>query len=443
MRESLEKRHLWVVAETKADAAKQLLEKQLFHVCVWAIDSDARATEEETVGPIFHLKQSRPATAIIVTNPGSSSSFVDAAMRAGASHYWVKDASLAGFDAVVTETLARTIPDALSADIIDFPIPHFIGRHPLMLQIFQLIQSIKATDSTVLITGESGTGKEVVARAIHNLSPRRKHPFVAVNCGAIPPSLLESELFGHMKGSFTGASANRIGRFQLAGTGTLFLDEIGDLPVDLQAKILRAIQNRQFEPVGSAYSLTLEARIIAATNTDLESAVAEKRFREDLFYRLNVIPLHIPPLRARKSDVPFLVRAFLENFCKVNSKEFAGISEEAMQFLMSYHWPGNVRELENLMERVVVLKRSAGIIDVKDLPIQQFKRVQLDRFVANVALPDDGIDLNEAVNDLENEFILQALQRTNGNKNRAAALLNLNRTTLVEKLKRKGLRIAS
>jgi transcriptional regulator with PAS, ATPase and Fis domain len=213
------------------------------------------------------------------------------------------------------------------------------------------------------------------------------------------------------------------------------------LSFDLQGKILRAIQNRVFEPVGSPQSVSLEARIIAATNQDLETAVADKRFRQDLYYRLNVIPMYIPPLRSRKTDIPLLVRYFLEKFCKLNGKSFSGISEEAMRCLMQYHWPGNIRELENLMERVVVLKQGSGIVELKDFPIQHFSNVRLDRFVASVALPDDGIDFNEAVNEFENELILQALQRTAGNKNRAATLLNLNRTTLVEKLKRKGLTI--
>ncbi len=301
--------------------------------------------------------------------------------------------------------------------------------------------SIRNSDSTVLITGESGTGKEVVAAAIHALSPRQKQPWVAVNCGAIPTNLLESELFGHMKGAFTGATQNRIGRFQLAREGTLFLDEISDLPLDLQAKILRAIQNKVFEPVGSASSIKLEARIIAASNQDLEVAVAERRFREDLYYRLNVIPIFIPPLRSRRSDIPLLVRTFLERFCRLNSKNISGITEEAMRCLMEYHWPGNIRELENLIERVVVLKKGEGSIELKDFPVDYFRTVRLDRFVASVSLPEDGLDFNDAVNEFENELILQALQRTAGNKNKAATLLGLNRTTLVEKLKRKRLRV--
>jgi transcriptional regulator with PAS, ATPase and Fis domain len=302
--------------------------------------------------------------------------------------------------------------------------------------------SIKDTDSNVLITGESGTGKEVVARAIHDLSPRKKQPLVAVNCGAIPGTLLESELFGHMKGAFTGATQNRIGRFQLAGNGTLFLDEISDLSLDLQAKILRAIQQKVYEPVGSAHSLYLNARIIAATNQNLEVAVSERRFREDLFYRLNVIPVTIPPLRERKSDIPLLVKCFVDKFSAQHGREVTGVSEDSMRVLMQYQWPGNIRELENLIERVVILKRDKGVVELKDLPVQHFKSVSLDRYISSVSLPDGGLDLNDAMNDFENELIIQALQKTQGNKNKAANLLNLNRTTLVEKIKRKGLKIA-
>lgn len=437
LRERLEKRHLWVVTVTEPAAAMELLAKQFFHLCLWPIESAAE------LPALRQVKQVRACTAVIVTSLQSDPSLVVSSMRAGGSHFWDKKTALDGFEGILDDTLARIIPDTVNPEELEIPFTEFTGRHPKILEIYGLIMSIRNTDSTVLITGESGTGKEVVARAIHNISQRRRHPWVAINCSAIPNNLIESELFGHVKGAFTGATQNRAGRFQLAGSGTLFLDEISDLNFDLQAKILRAIQNRVYEPVGSPYSLTLDARIIAATNQDLDLAVSEKRFRQDLFYRLNVIPIYIPPLRSRKSDIPLLVKTFLEKFCKMNGREFHGIAEEAMHMLMQYHWPGNVRELENLMERVVVLKRGEGVVDIKDLPVQNFSNVHLDRFVANVALPEEGIDFNEAVNEFENELILQALQKTSGNKNRAATLLNLNRTTLVEKLKRKGLRIAS
>jgi DNA-binding NtrC family response regulator len=436
LREHFENRHLWVVASSDEVSARDLVQKQFFHVIVWPVESLAE------VGVLSELKHKRPDTVILAASDSADSSLIVACMRAGASNFWQRRPDDESLTQVVSETLERVVRAPADFDEMDFPIPQFVGRHPKIIEVFQLILSVKDSDSTVLITGESGTGKEVVACAIHNLSPRRKYPWVAVNCGAIPANLLESELFGHVKGAFTGATQNRNGRFQLAREGTLFLDEITDLPLDLQSKILRAIQNKTYEPVGSGHSLRLDARIIAATNQNLDTAVSEKRFREDLYYRLNVIPIQLPPLRARKSDIPLLVKFFLDRFTLSNNKMITGISEEAMRCLMEYHWPGNIRELENLIERVVVLKRSTGIIELKDFPPDYFRNVRLDRFVANVALPEEGLDFNSAVNEFENELILQALQRTSGNKNKAASLLNLNRTTLVEKLKRKRLRIA-
>lgn len=436
-RDVLQGRHHWVACLKDDEAAFELFEKQQFHVTVWSIK------DKNNLSSIFRLKHLRPTASVVAMIGDSSPSTIVSTMRSGASNVWVTDGPLESLVEVVEETLSRSVTEIAHDDKIQTLFPQFIGRHPKLIEIFQLIWSVRNSESTVLITGESGTGKEVVARAIHEVSPRGKRPWIAVNCGAIPGSLLESELFGHVKGAFTGATQNRMGRFQLAGNGTLFLDEISDLPFDLQAKILRAIQHKVFEPVGSPHSMNLEARIIAATNQDLDKAVNDKRFREDLYYRLNVIPIHIPPLRSRKSDIPLLARNFLERFCKQNEKQFLGISEEAMQCLMDYHWPGNVRELENLMERVIVLKRDPGIVELKDLPVQHFRNIKLDRFVANIELPEDGLDFNEAVNEFENELILQALQKTCGNKNQAASLLNLNRTTLVEKLKRKGLRICA
>ncbi len=436
LKERLEQKHYWVVTASSSEEALALAKKQLFHVCIWALQSSAE------IPHLQEIKALRPWSALVVSSDSSDPGLVVACIRAGASDFWVRDLDLDSLATRVENLLAHANPESDEDDLCESPLPGFIGRHPRIREIFRLIVSIKDTDSTILITGESGTGKEVVARSLHDASQRRKYPWVAVNCGAIPPSLLESELFGHVKGAFTGAVQNRLGRFQLAGNGTLFLDEISDLPFDLQAKLLRAIQMREFDPVGSAQSVSLEARIIAATNQDLEVAVSERKFRQDLYYRLNVIPVYLPPLRQRKSDIPLLVASFLRRFAEAANKPVRGINEEAMKVLLQYHWPGNVRELENLMERVVVLKRDSGPIEIKDFPSAYFTNVRLDRFVASVALPDDGLDFNEAVNEFENELILQALQKTEGNKNKAATLLNLNRTTLVEKLKRKGLRIA-
>jgi DNA-binding NtrC family response regulator len=435
-REVLSTLHVSLETASSVQQASSHLGRQFSHVVVWFVADFSAATE------MLSVKNCRPGSSFVALLDEPDTELTVACMRFGASDVCIARDGLGKLKATVEAALARTVPAPIEPrEALEFPCQDFIGRHPRILEVFDIILSVKDSDSTVLITGESGTGKEIVSRAIHELSPRKRAPWVAVNCGAIPGSLLESELFGHMKGAFTGAIQNRVGRFQTAGQGTLFLDEIGDLPPDLQVKILRAIQSRQFEPVGSAQSVTLGARIIAATNKDLEKAVAGGSFREDLYYRLNVIPIHMPPLRARKSDIPLLASAFLKKFNARAGKSIPGISQEAMDCLMQYHWPGNVRELENLMERVTLLKRASTPIEVRDFPPGYFKNVRLDRFVANVALPDDGLDFNEAVSQFENELILQALKKTAGNRNRAASLLHINRTTLVEKLKRKGITI--
>lgn len=433
--QTLESRGYRVEIASDVEIASKVIERQRIPLCLWGF------TQEEHLVKLEEIRAQSPFCATIIISHDVTPRAVVKYLRAGASDFWDQEKTDDLFE-LLDHHLSKVAAQNNETEPMDFPVEHFVGRHPKIIEVFHLIMSIKDTDSNVLITGESGTGKEVVARAIHDLSPRKKMPWVAVNCGAIPATLLESELFGHVKGAFTGATQNRIGRFQLAGNGTLFLDEIGDLSLDLQAKMLRAIQQKVYEPVGSAHSVYLNARIIAATNKNLEEAVKEKRFREDLFYRLNVIPINLPPLRERKSDIPLLTKSFIDKFAIQHKRTITGVSEDSMRVLMQYQWPGNIRELENLIERIVILKRDPGAIEIKDLPMQHFKSVSLERYISSVAFPEGGLDLNEAMNDFENELILQALQKTQGNKNRAAHLLNLNRTTLVEKLKRKGLKIA-
>lgn len=330
--------------------------------------------------------------------------------------------------------------------------PHFlcstiIGKSRQMLNLFEMIEKVAESSATVLIQGESGTGKELAARAIHQLSSRSSRNFVPVNCAAIPDDLLESELFGHVKGSFTGAYANRIGRFEMADKGTLFLDEIGDMKAALQVKLLRVLQSKEFEPVGSPRSQKVDVRIIAATNKNLEEQVITRDFREDLYYRLSVIPVTIPPLRDRREDIPLLINHFQAQFNRDRRRLVKGFSREALEMLCRYDWPGNVRELENLVERMITMKES-GFITVDDLPEKyltsrsttpprQVIPVQVDS--QDSEFPTEGICLNSTVEAFENRLILQALQRSNGNKKEAASLLNLKRTTLIEKLKKKNL----
>jgi transcriptional regulator with GAF, ATPase, and Fis domain len=305
--------------------------------------------------------------------------------------------------------------------------------------VIQFIEKIADTDSTVLITGESGTGKELVAKNIHSHSSRAKKPFVPLNCAAIPKEILESELFGHEKGAFTGAISTRIGRFELANNGTLFLDEIGELAPALQVKLLRVLQEREFERVGGIKTLSVDVRIIAATNRNLEKAVEEGMFREDLYYRLNVIPLRLPPLRNMREDIPLMVEYFITHMSRRKGKAAPAISDEAMQCLSRYKWPGNVRELENLVERMLILKEGE-VVSPADLPERLVDKQQVQR-VANAVqvLSRDGIDLNMMLDEIENNMIVQALELSKGIKSKAASLLGLNRTTLIEKMKKKAI----
>ncbi|BCG49075.1 sigma-54 dependent DNA-binding response regulator, interruption-C [Citrifermentans bremense] len=316
---------------------------------------------------------------------------------------------------------------------------NIIGESEKMLSLFEMIEKVATSDSTVLIQGESGTGKELVARAIHDLSNRSDKNFVALNCAAIPDELLESELFGHVKGSFTGAVASRIGRFEMADKGTLFLDEIGDMKANLQVKLLRVLQSRELEPVGSTRSKKVDVRIIAATNQNLDHMVASKEFREDLYYRLSVIPIMLPPLRERGSDVPLLLNSFLEKFNRSKQRKVQGFDKQVMEILSNYDWPGNVRELENLVERLVIIK-ATGVINIHDLP-EKYRGGRTTPVLHGepMTLPDTGFCLNSAVEEFENRLILQALEKSGGNKKEAAELLNLKRTTLIEKLKKKKL----
>lgn len=323
-----------------------------------------------------------------------------------------------------------------------------VGESQIIENLFRTIEKVAQTDSTVLITGESGVGKELVAQAIHEQSSRAHKPWVVVNCGAIPAELMEAEFFGHVKGAFTGATQNRQGRFEMAHGGTLFLDEVGDIPHQVQVKLLRVLQTRQFEPVGSSKTMEVDVRIISATNLNLEEAIQKREFREDLYYRLNVIPMQIPALRERKSDIPLLLKHFIERFNRIAGYSVEMPTGQILEALMIYDWPGNVRELQNLMERLVILK-GKGSVGLEDLPHRVFQQyvaskpdgagAMADWDFPRMLLPQTGLDLKSLVSAFENHLVDQALARTNGNKNRASELLQMNRTTLVEKLRKRGM----
>lgn len=380
---------------------------------------------------------------IVMTGFGTITSAVDA-MKAGAYHYFTKPFELDDISSLVATALEhkqlkeenRLLKQQLKSK---YKFDNIVGLHEGMVGVYELIEKVADTDSTVLVLGESGTGKELVARAIHFNSKRSTKPLITVNCAAIPEELLETELFGHIKGSFTGANATKPGKFDAADGGTIFLDEIGDMSLKLQVKILRVLQERKFEPVGGNKTCEVDVRVIAATNQELEEAVRQKRFREDLYYRLNVIPIRIPPLRERRTDIPLLAHHFIQKFNKENERHIEGLSKPAMDILINYSWHGNVRELENVIERLVILKPS-GLIDVSDLPDHVKTSESARRHInGTVSVVDDGVSFKQAVDEYENELILGALEKTGWNKNKAATLLGLNRTTLVEKMKKKNL----
>lgn len=331
-----------------------------------------------------------------------------------------------------------------------------LGNSPIWQKVFRVLSKVAPTNSTVLVTGESGTGKELLVRAIHANSPRKYKPFVPINCGAIPAELLESELFGHEKGAFTHAIRSRAGRFELAEGGTIFLDEIGEMELNLQVKILRVLQEREFERVGGSKTITTDVRIVAATNRDLEQEVEKGTFREDLFYRLNVIPMHLPPLRERGDDIILLANMFLERFCREKDQPKMSIGKETEKFLKAYPWPGNVRELENFMERISILSDN-NIISPADLPakilnseineqeIETGNEIQNTTETSAFTMPHlsdlqkSGLGLKEFFDIMEDNLLKEAIQEADGIKNKAADLLGIKRTTLIEKLRKKNI----
>jgi DNA-binding NtrC family response regulator len=378
--------------------------------------------------------------AIVVTGYGTVRDAVDVIKR-GAIDFVTKpfqfDELLHALNTALEQRRLRSENAYLRAQLQErYRFEGIVGKSRAMRDLFQLLETVAATGSTILITGETGTGKEVVARAIHHNSPRRAQRFVALNCSAIPETLLEAELFGHVRGAFTGAIGTRHGRLEQAHRGTLFLDEVGTMTVALQMKLLRVLQEREFERVGDSSTIRVDVRVIAATNADLARMVADGTFREDLFYRLNVIPVKLPPLRDRKEDIPLLVQHFLQKYAADLGRPPMTVSQAAMRALMAYAWPGNIRQLENAMERAVALSGGRSQLEIGDLPPEIQEASDPAPLAAGLALPEEGVDFERFIANIEREVIRRSLERTNGNKGAAARLLNLKRTTLVEKLKR-------
>jgi len=440
LQEVLEKAGFHVTAAANATRAREALDIGRFDLVIL----DVRLPDGNGIELMREFRKGDPEMGIIIMTGYAEVDTAIDAVRLGANDFLKKPFVLDEMLVRVTELMKtrqlqqdnRTLREQIrSTDTLT----GFTGQCAAIRQLQETVKLLANSDSTVLISGESGSGKEVLAKALHRNGSRANKPLVSINCGAIPEELLESELFGHVKGAFTGAIQARPGRFELANGGAIFLDEIGDMSAKLQVKLLRVLQERCFEPVGSQQSIQVDVRVIAATHRDLEEEIKAGRFREDLYYRLNVIPLRLPPLRERGEDILLLTKHFLNHFNTEKGSNITGISGDVRKALLSYRWPGNVRELRNLMERVCTLKRE-GVVELDDLPSRMIG--EQERMTQNFEIDINeasDIDLKATVDEFENHLIQSALQRFNWNKNRAAKFLSMNRTTLVEKIKKKGI----
>ncbi|MDX8412855.1 MAG: sigma-54 dependent transcriptional regulator [Mariprofundales bacterium] len=439
----LQQQGTYVTALSSVLQAKEALDHNTFDVAM----INTELADGSGIDLLHLLRKQHPAMHCIIGSHDNDPELPIAALRAGAIDFinypptpgLINDrlAALPTASKPSVTAKKKTARPTISAATKTVEL---LGETAAIVKLRAMIARLYDANSTVLITGESGTGKEVVARSLHQSGQRAKQPFVSINCGAIPEELLESELFGHIKGAFTGAVRTRQGRFAIANGGTIFLDEIGDMSPKLQVKLLRVLQERCFEPVGSHESIHIDVRVIAATHRDLELAIEEGRFRQDLFYRLNVIPLEIPPLRERSDDIFLLTEQFIKHFNQRLSANLTGIGEEAKKAMRNHSWPGNVRELQNLVERVATLKQS-GTIDLEDLPSRMLNQEQriLQDFTPIPSHDNDTIDFKQLVDGFERHLLTLALNRFHWNKNRAAAYLSMNRTTLFEKIKKKAL----
>ncbi len=420
---------------TADDAAKaySILESQPVDVLL----TDLRMPGDDGMKLLRRARSlSNPPVSIMMTAYGSIDNAVEA-MKAGAYHYVTKPVNLDELELVIERALKSRRIEAENINLHEqldrrFGLENLVGESPAMLQVFDVIQQVAPTRATVLITGETGTGKELVAHAIHNLSPRKDGPFVAVHAAALTSTLLESELFGHEKGAFTGAVERRIGRFEAADGGTLFLDEVSEIDPAMQVKLLRVLEERAFERVGGTKTIQVDVRLVAATNKDLKKLVSEGKFRDDLFYRLSVVTVNLPPLRDRRQDVPLLVQAFIRQCSAENGKPVRDITAEAVNTLMAYDWPGNVRELRNTIEQMVVLSRGERLT-LRDVPAAIRGGADLTKI--SVVRPGTTMTVEEA----ERQLIVQALKETDGNRTRAAQRIGMSRRTLHRKLKKYGL----
>lgn len=421
-----------VKGAASGEMAMQLLALEKFDIVV----TDLFLPDANGIDILKKVKGNSPQTEVILITGHASAETAVKAMKEGAYDYITKPLNFEELQIILTKAMEKH--QLLNENVYlrkqlreKYVFANIVGNSPAMQKVFSRISRVTNTESTVLVLGESGTGKELVAKAIHFNGPRKDKPFIAVNCAAIPETLLESELYGHLKGSFTGAIRDKIGKFEAANCGTIFLDEIGTMPMHLQTKLLRVLQEQEVEKIGSTRPVKLDVRVISATNINLEEEVKKGNFREDLFYRLNVIPIVIPPLRERVEDILALSKYFIEKYCAEMKHPVMTISKEALETLELYHWPGNVRELENMVERIVALT-DGDSITLQDIPANIREQVM-------TKVTERGVDLTRAINEIERQMITEALALSKGVKAQAAAMLKLNRTTLVEKMRRLGI----
>jgi two-component system response regulator PilR (NtrC family) len=422
------------------ETALKQVEEDIFDMVIM----DIRMPKMDGIAVLEQIKEMAPETIVIMITAFASTDTAVRAMKKGAYDYITKPFKIDEIKLIIHNALEKKAlekENILLKRLVEtkFSFDQIIGQSPKMIAIYELMEKVAPTKTNILITGDSGTGKELVAKAIHFNSPRRDKAFVTLNCGAIPENLLESELFGHMKGAFTGAMYNKRGLFEVADGGSIFLDEIGELPLSMQVKLLRIIQDKEFTRVGGTEPIKVDVRIISASNKDLEEAVREKKFREDLYYRLNVIQIKLPLLRERKEDIPLLAEHFFRKYVQELDKEVREISPDAVKLLVNYDYPGNVRELQNIIERAIALETNKTLTaeNLESYINEQQGVKSIDDTLFDI--PAEGIDLEKVVEDLERNLLLKALQRAKGVKKKAAELLNINFRSIRYRLEKYGI----
>jgi two-component system response regulator PilR (NtrC family) len=437
----LKKEGYKITLASNGEEVMKLIEKDIFDLAL----VDIRMPRQDGISVLKRIKAVSPETIVIMMTAYASADTAIKAMKEGAYDYITKPFKIDEIKIIIQNALEKKHLEhenlLLKKVVRDrYHFENLVGQSSKMLELYDLMEKVAPTKTNILITGESGTGKELVAKAIHYNSPRKDKPFVTLNCGAIPESLIESELFGHMKGAFTDAITTKKGLFEVADEGTLFLDEISELPLMMQVKLLRVLQDREFKRVGGTEDIRVDVRIISATNKDLEEAVRAKQFREDLFYRLNVIQIKLPTLRERKEDIPLLAGHFLNRYAEELGKQISQISPDALRILIQYDYPGNVRELQNIIERAVALEISQELTPsnlssyLEEQSLNLHKRRGLD-----LEIPNEGIDLEKIVEDIERTLLVKALDRTKGIKKKAAELLHINFRSMRYRLEKYGL----